>query len=112
MGWLAGLAELPGLGWIDRLPNHSYCRLSAHAQLFAAIIHDIGHPGLNNVWHVKSNHPVAIRCRRGNGGVGLRYPVHFRRLCGENIGNGIRTYRRHICLLRRSFEHIAAFGEN
>jgi hypothetical protein len=29
--------------------------------LFAAIIHDIGHPGLNNVWHVKSNHPVAIR---------------------------------------------------
>jgi hypothetical protein len=29
--------------------------------LFAAIVHDVGHPGLNNVWHVKSNHPVAIR---------------------------------------------------
>lgn len=29
--------------------------------LFAALVHDVGHPGLNNVWHVKINHPIAVR---------------------------------------------------
>jgi cAMP-specific phosphodiesterase 4/calcium/calmodulin-dependent 3',5'-cyclic nucleotide phosphodiesterase len=40
--------------------------VSADAQdffclLFAAMIHDVGHPGLNNVWHVKTKHAIALR---------------------------------------------------
>jgi hypothetical protein len=29
--------------------------------LFAALIHDVGHPALNNMWHVKTKHVVALR---------------------------------------------------
>jgi hypothetical protein len=40
--------------------------VSADAQdffslLFAALIHDVGHPALNNVWHVKTKHVIALR---------------------------------------------------
>jgi hypothetical protein len=45
----------------DLIKSISADALEFFSLLFAALVHDVGHPALNNVWHVKINHPIAVR---------------------------------------------------